>query len=165
MCVMNISLTWADYALITGTCLIGYYLVIGVVYYRKDLLRILQSKKEPVSYARNQQPASTVENSYPSSLLSNTSGLDNVGIVDDELPDAHPNVQDFVDEIQAYTQACGEAVSREALLIHLRSILHKYPSLINSSLRSVLAGIIATASENNCSIPVREEELNEWWND
>jgi len=161
---MNISLTWANYALITGACLIGYYIVIGFVYYRKDLRRRLQPKREPVSYARNQQPAATIKNSYQSSLSSDTSGLNNTGMVDDQQQNVQPTIEDFMDEVDACTQACGNNVTKEELGINLRKILHKYPFLTSSSLRGVLAGIIATASQNNCSIHWREDELNEWWN-
>lgn len=164
MCVMNISLTWTNYALIAGVCLIGYSIVIGFVYYRKDLLRILQSKKEPVLYARNQQPAAIVENSYSPSSPSNAPGLDNIGIVDDTQLNVQPTVEDIMDEIDACTQACGNNITKEELAINLRKILQKYPSLTSSSLRGVLASVIATACENNCSIQWHEDEMNEWWN-
>jgi hypothetical protein len=161
---MNISLTWANYALIIGACLIGYYFVIGFVYYRKDLRQIFQSKKEPVSCARSQQLAATIENNYQFSLPSDTSGLDNIEMVNDKSQNVQPTIEDFMDEIYACTQACGNNITKEELEKNLRKILYKYPSLTSSSLRSVLAGIIAAASETHCSIQWREDELSEWWN-
>jgi len=161
MCVMNISLTWANYALIAGACLAGYYIVIGFVYYRKDLLQRLRPKREPVSYPHKQ---AVVGNSYQSNLSSNTSGSDDTGSVEGKQQDTQPTIEDFMDEVYAFTETCGNNITKEDLGVSLRNILQKYPSLTGSSLRNVLAGVIATASETNCSIQWREDELNELWN-
>jgi len=161
---MNISLSWADYALIIGACLIGYYLVIGFVFYRKDLWQLFKPKRErAASFAQNQQPAATGVKSIQHTSLPDGAFLDSTEI-DEEAQTSQPTIEDFLDEVDACTQACGNGVTKEELSINLRKILHKYPSLASSSLRGVLSGIIATASQNNCSIQWREDELNEWWN-
>jgi len=162
---MNISLTWAHYALITGVCLIGYYIVIGLVYYRKDINQLLHPKEKNRLPGLAKQDLQIAENASLENVnLSDNQISEEALPVDSRLQDTRPGVQDFVDEIEAYTNACGKDITKEALLNDLRNILHKYPALTSSSLRSVLAGIIATASENNCSIQWREDELNELWN-
>ncbi|TKK64717.1 hypothetical protein FC093_21965 [Ilyomonas limi] len=161
---MNLSLTWANFVLITGLCLIGYYIVIGLLYYRKDISLLLKPKeKDRLPVTAKQDLFTTEDANVENKILSNDPASEDILPADDEPPTTPPDVQDFVDEIDAYTQACGAEVSKEELLINFRKILHKYPALINSSLRSVLAGVIATASENNCSIHWREDELNELW--
>src|SRR4051794_35336381 len=108
MCVMNISLTWANYALITGVCLAGYYIVIGLIYYRKDLIRLLHST------AKNRLPVIAkgklvaAENAgAPDMIFPDHQTPEEVPAFDDEPKASHPNVQDFIDEIEAYTLACN----------------------------------------------------------
>ena len=134
---MNISLTWANYALIAGVCITVYYIVIGFVYYRKDLLRILQSKKESALYIRNQQPTAPETENYQNFSIQDGALSDNTAFVEGVSKEKQPTIEDFMDEIYAYTQACGSNITKEELGINLRNILHKYPALTSSSLRSV----------------------------
>src|SRR5690349_19231262 len=109
MCVMNISLTWANFALITGVCLVGYYLVIGLAYYRKDLLRLLSSKREQAtSFVYNQPSVETGVDSFQYSSLPDTSISDNEEPGEDKPQHVAPTIEDFMDEIYACTQACGK---------------------------------------------------------
>jgi hypothetical protein len=162
---MNISLSWADYALITGVCLIGYYLIVAVTYYRKELSNPFHPKgNKGSSMARSQ---STPESENVSAHNLNTADeqlLEEVFSGNEEQLYTPSTVQDFVDEIDAYTQNCGYAIDKEEFKKNIRKILHKYPALISSSLQYILSELIKTASQNNCSIHWSEDELNELWN-
>src|SRR4051812_21911611 len=146
---MNISLSWANYALITGVCLCGYYIVIGLVYYRKDISLLLHPKdKNSLPGTAKQDPPVAESASFENLSLTDSQIPEEALPVDNSLQSAHLGVQDFVDEIEAYTQACGRNVTKEALASNLRKILQKYPALMDSSLQYFLLEVMSTATKN-----------------
>lgn len=162
---MNISLNWANYALITGVCLLVYYLIIAFLYFRRNLTNDSRSEeRQPFTFATT-----------PGATVLGQEGFQKLNLVDhltseEELSTDHPfpkrvaDVQDFVDEINAYTEAWRIDTTKEALREGLRNILYKYPSLKDSSLRGVFNGVIATACQHSCSIHWCEDELDALWN-
>jgi len=159
---MNISLTWADYALIVSVCLAVYYLII-LFFYRKSLNGFLSAKTTP-------GPHSPTDLFTAEAALSNSKGLNLFGEAIEvqqilgEDQDFTPDAQAFADEIQAYTSSCGNDIGKEELIQNLRKIVQKYPSLIGSDSQYELSQLIAISSENNCSIHLSADELSELWN-
>ena len=165
MCVMNISLTWANFALITGLCLAGYYIVVGLVYNRKNINHLLYPKRKQYSFDIWSQPHFEDESaSSVSSNIPEDKTLEEVLPINDTSQLAPSPIQDFIDEIEAYTLACNMEDSKEELLKNIGKILQKYPSLMNSSLQYLLTEMIAMSCRNNCSIHLSVDELNDLWN-
>ena len=162
---MNISLSWANYALITVVCLILYYVIVALVYYRKELTRPFPAEENNRLTIATASGTPIVEDEGFTSVDIPEGQISEEALsADDKLEHSPSNVQDFVDEIYAYTEACGKDIGKEELRESIRRIIHKYPALIDSSLEDILKGVINTASENNCSIHWSEDELSELWN-
>jgi hypothetical protein len=161
---MNISLTWANYALIVGVCLAIYYLVV-LVFFRKSFTRASVIKTSDIlpSLFGSLTEEIPVTNSKNPDLFGEEMGVEDLNYYEEDhdvTPDAHA----FADELQAYTSSCGEDVGKEELIYNLRKIIQKYPSLAGSSFRYELSQLIAISSENNCSIHLSADELSELWN-
>jgi len=161
---MNISLTWANYALIVGVCLAIYYFVV-LFFYRKSFTRVSTIKTSDTSQSlfglsTEELP---VTNSGNLDLFGEEMGAEDLNYYEEDQ-DVTPVAHAFADEIQAYTSSCGEDVGKEELTCHLRKIIQKYPSLAGSGFQYELSQLIAIASENNCSIHLSAEELSELWN-
>src|SRR4051794_9614794 len=110
---MNISLTWANYALITGVSLIGYYLIVGIVYYRKEVINSFHSKGNKSLVMLGSKETPETENvSSPNLNTADKQLPEEVFSGSEEQPYASSTVQDFVDEIDAYTQNCGHAIDK-----------------------------------------------------
>ena len=161
---MNISLTWANYALLVSVCLIAYYLIVALLFYRKDFLSLLAKRENNVPFE-----------SYDSSL-SNDDYIKNTNLTlfgeeikeEDfqslnEEKNLSPDTQDFADEIMAYTSSCGAGIKKEQLIQNLRKIILKYPSLADSESKYGLSQLITMLTENDCSIHLSAEEVSELW--
>lgn len=164
MCVMNISLTWANYALIVSVCLVAYYLVV-LFFYRKNFTRVSTIQSSDTSHPLGNLSTEEIElnNSKSLNLFGEELEEEEPRLIED-VPDYTPEAQDFADEIQAYTSSCGEATSKENLIQNLRKIIQKYPALIGSEAQYELSQLIAISSENNCSIHLSADELSGLWN-
>lgn len=160
---MNISLTWADYALIVSVCLVTYYSIVVLLFYRKAFSSLMmrqenkassQSYDLPVnndlSVQSNNRDLFGEETEYEAILTTN------------EESNLTPDAQDFADEVSAYTSSCGD-IDKDELTTNLRKIILKYPSLIHSKARYELSQLIAMSAENYCSIHLSAEEVGELW--
>ena len=160
---MNISLTWANYALLVSVCLIAYYLIVALLFYRKDFLSLLVKRDKNVPFE-----------SYDSSF-SNDDYIKNTNLtlfgeeVEEDFQSLNeeqnlsPDTHDFADEIAAYTSSCDNSIEKEELLHHLRKIILKYPSLADSESQYELNQLITMLTENDCSIHLSAEEASELW--
>ena len=117
---MKISLTWANYALIISVCLVVYYLILVLLFYRKGFGSLTATKEVQPSFESYKQ-------SLNNDLSDRKSNLNLFGeeVDEDELKfvserdELTPDAQDFADEIGAYTSSCGE-VDKDELIAHLR---------------------------------------------
>ncbi|MDQ2753457.1 MAG: hypothetical protein M3R72_10590 [Bacteroidota bacterium] len=161
---MNISMTWASYALVVSTGLFIYYAVIAFVY-RKTYGHFIKKRT-------NFPSVDSLEVSSGKDVPGQQSHLNLFG---EGAPEAElklageadhftAEAQDFADEIEACTSSCGDAVSKEELFDNLRKIIQKYPSLIHSGSQYELSQLIAMYSENNCSLHFSADDLQALWN-
>lgn len=161
---MNISLTWASYALIVSLCLAIYYFVV-LFFYRKSFTRVSTIKTSDTSHSISAFSTEEMKTANSKSLnLFGEAMEEEEQQRTDEDQDFAPDAQAFADEVQAYTSSCGNEVNKEELIQQLQKIIQKYPSLMGSDSQYELSQLIAISSENNCSIHLSADELIELWN-
>ena len=159
---MNISLTWANYALIVSACLVVYYSIV-LLFYKKKLNPSFTKASDSSNVLSDFSAIENVEGTPKNLNLFGEEVIHEEPWAMEEEQDFAPDAQDFADEIVAYTSSCGGSMDKEELLQNLRKIILKYPSLADSESKYELNQLIAISSENSCSIHVSADELRELW--
>lgn len=132
-----------------------YYLFVCICYFRESIRRFLNhwpTTQTPFvnSGTKEQDLMPNLFDGHHSSA-NNSNGEEHVA-------------QSCMDELDAFfeNQKRSKAVKSE-LMFSLYSILQKYPSLKSSEYKQSVTNIIATQSENICSIHLSAEELKGVW--
>lgn len=132
-----------------------YYFFIALRFYRSDILQIFSGKEftqERVSFTSSQkvQPDQTLHQANLKHAF--------------ETQDLFQVSQSLRDEIMAYLHEAGrDPLNKEDVLLSLKSLIAKYPSIKDSAFREVIQNLIITECETNCSIHLSEEELSVLW--
>ncbi len=138
-------ISWTTYLTAISIFLVGYYFLVGLVYFRKELFRKLQPAPARTAFASVEPKAELVNN-----------------------PDSDLQVQSpaMLDEIHAYMdQAAKEPeLEQEAMMASIRKILNKYPSITDSFIKLSINDLVIALAESKCGIEVRPEVLRELWN-
>jgi hypothetical protein len=128
------QVSWSNYFITIGLLSAGYYVVIGYLYYRHDLLQLLSDKK----ITTNNHEA-TIQNQ--------------------EL-----QARSFIDEFHAFMQqAANEQMGKEDILQSVQLLLNKYPAFKDSSFRKSIKNLVIDECRY-CSIHLSVEELDVLWN-
>jgi|GEM_PF-1428457 len=72
-------------------------------------------------------------------------------------------VHDLVDEVQAYFASVEKDATKDNILIQLRSIAIKYPSIKGSIYEEGVNSLIGVSCQHHCSILVSEAEVASIW--
>ncbi len=159
---MNISMTWATYALIVSVCLGVYYLVIIL------FIRRLKAKAPSIKAESNDFLEASPTFAEPKTFANANTNLFGEPFEEElesenEMVSLSPYTQDFADEVQAFTSSSDESITKEELTHAIQRIILKYPSLKESQYKYELTQLIAISTENYCSIHFSAEELSELW--
>jgi hypothetical protein len=130
---MFTEITWSSYFVTVLLLFVGYYFIVGYVYYRNDLLQLISTKK---------------------------SRSDIVEAAQSLAPSVQPlsdEVQAFLNE------AGKNKIDKEAIIVSLQMLLKKYHYLIDSDNREPIQDLIIDECKSYCSIHLSEEELNAIW--
>jgi hypothetical protein len=148
------TISWQSYWTAIAIATSGYYLLVYLVYFKRNGGMIFQNENQTTKAFVHPK-----EDHQPSLF-------DNRG---DNLPSSPEKENEQVvyacmDELNAFfeNQKRTKAVKSE-LMFGLHTILQKYPSLRNSDYKESLTNVIATQSENICSIHLSAEELKGVW--
>lgn len=136
------SISWSSYTTMIVVGLLFYYTSIGFKYYRHDLLWL-------VSHRSSKQGSGAVQSSsQPAVAL--------VG-----LPYL---VQSFSDEVAGYLQQVAqEEITSTTVLLGLRTIASKYPTLIGSSYQSSLEQLVIHEASTYCQLPLDADAVKGIW--
>jgi len=116
------SITWGQYFTTVTLLLVCYYAVIGLRFYRWEILSVIGIKK-------------VEDNSVAISTVANLKKSFETESHEDYLPkpeleiDISPVVQSFTDEIKAYLQESSNEISKDELQHSLQIIITQYPVL------------------------------------
>ena len=133
------SISWLDFFVFTGVVIGGYYIVILLRYFGRDISHWI-GRRANVPVMEEHLP----DGGFPSDLMS--------------------IVHDLVDEVDAFFRAAGKGLSKEEILVKLSYILKKYPAVKGSILQESVDQLLRTQSNQFCDVNLEEEELAELWN-
>ena len=146
---MFYTISWQSYWCALALLLVIYFIVIYLVYYRRDLKLPFIEKQFPPKKGNGFQ------------LFDKESHSEF-----DSPPDGTEEhiVYACMDEMNAFfDEASKKRWHKNELLYSLQLILKKYPSLKTSQYRSSIFNVIASQSEHICNIHLNAEEANEVW--
>lgn len=136
------SISWTEYFTAISIFLSFYYLSVGYLYYKIEILslfgiKILQpGTVEPITVTELQQVLKTER--HEDYLPKDKPG-----------PDLSPVVQSFTDEVSAFMQeSAGKRTINEELLFSLQQIAAKYPVLKNADCKPDIYRHIITEANN-----------------
>ncbi len=163
VCMIN-NISWASYwltvFLLTGT----YYIIVILLYYRKDFKRWASAKGGTIQPPFPSTAVSAQQNNsfQQQVLFEGDHSSDNLQTED--APEAIPVEQSLVDEVQAFFEGATEnSYSKEWLLSHLKTIVQKYPSVENTLYKNSVGQLIIFLAEQNCSVHLSAEEVMGIW--
>jgi|GEM_PF-1480257 len=147
---------WITIALLTGT----YYLGIFLLYYRNDLKNLFSIRQ-----VKRVSSAAAIE--------TNEKGLHKPPIFSEEFSPGNvegdrqeviPIVQSLKDEVEAFfDDERQKEISKKDLLVSLRRMCNKYPTVLKSSYQHSVNQFIIFLAEQNCSIHLSAEEISDVW--
>jgi len=143
------SISWQNFLITTGVLIAGWYLIMGVWFYAKDLkgliLKIIngRSRSEKVTSGFGQEA-----NHY-----FGESGNDLFSLAI-RLRDEIRNLLD---------KAASERFPREEMIMALQLRLRDYPQLNHTAFQVAINNFIALESESKCSTPLSEDDMRVLW--
>jgi hypothetical protein len=152
------SITWGQYFFAILLLLIIYYIVIGLSFYKWEILGIIGIRK--VDNDSLNKTAALLK-------LKEFTASENH---EDYLPeplleiDISPLVQSFTDEVTAFLQGAEEAeITKEEMINSLQAICTKYPAIKNADCRKDLE--VDVLKEINFKYPalLQQQDLNNLW--
>jgi len=145
-------ISWQEYWISLVAITLAYYLVIYLLYFRKEMQ--FSSQKQLFNSG-----TSLKEENRPT--LFETGNSTNQQTMKES--EEHV-IEACMDELNAFFENQKKAkVVKSQLMFSLYTILQKYPSLRNSKYKESLTNVIATQCENICSIHFSAEELKGVW--
>jgi hypothetical protein len=143
------NISWFQYIIFICAAALIWYVAIFYIYYRYDLLQILQAKK---TFHTGEGKTSYNFN------------------IQQENPPSSPNVsqliQSFTDEIVAYLGEAGKnEITKSDLLFAIGRIADKYSPLANLEVKESLGQFIKVQTETYCAMFLNEDDLNRVWRD
>jgi len=132
---MLTQISWSSYIVTVLLLSAVYYLFIGYLYYRDDLLKLVSGKRvtthDFVSTAFSQEPLE----------------------------------QSFSDEVRAFMNEAGKnKMSKKDIMKSLQLLFKKYPTLKDSASQESIKNLIVNECASYCSIHLSDEEFSELWN-
>jgi hypothetical protein len=149
------SISWYTFLLAIGSVCAVYYLVIGMICYKRELLELWDAKGknflEPVTdtlmVAGKDQPVIPAKRQ------------------EDEKINFPTMVQELVAELSSYfTEASKRKLIREEFMTGLQLKINAYWQIRDSPYRNAVNHLIQMESQTQCSVYLTEGELELLWN-
>lgn len=156
------NISWQGYWVTLALLTAGYYLVVYLLYFRKDFKISLPGKAGlPKSPSASPAVTSFLKEQAQPSLFRDGETEDEFSTPTDPTEQA---VYACMDELTAYFESAKKAkVMKTEVLFAVQRILQKYPSLQTSEYKVSITKVIQTEAEHHCSVHLNEEEMRKVW--
>jgi hypothetical protein len=143
-------ISWQGYWIFLAILLVGYYLVIYLLYFRSDFtIRLAGNRRQwaPVGQDGKVQGAA-----FPSTYEPDSSS------------EVDLQASGCADELAAYFQEASRSkAAKKELLVALTKLLTKYPALRSSSYVEALNNLMRSEAAHHCSVHLSSEEVVQVW--
>jgi competence CoiA-like predicted nuclease len=136
------NISWQNFLVLIVWLLIAWYCFIGMVYYAKDIKKILRFK----SIQFNQKQNNSIDN------------------ITEDVADSFARSKNLRDDIALILQkATQHKFPKEELVMALQLSVRAYPDLHQSAFQVAINHYISQESEKQCSTSFSDEELRSIW--
>jgi|GEM_PF-1318504 len=137
-------ITWTTYLTVITVFLVGYYILTGLLFFRKEIFRKFQTSATRTAFI----------GSEPQGELLNNSAFD--------LENPSPAL---LDEIHSYMEQAAKEVDlgQVVMIASIRKILSKYPAISDPFIKLSINDLVIALAESKCGIEVRPEVLRQMW--
>lgn len=143
---MFLNISWKEFSIFIGTSTFIYYMIVLIVYYRKDILKFVRPLLPGKVNFEGQD--------------SNLPNSNNLISEDIESPNIVDHIQNRI--IAQLQMANLNKVIKEEMIFSLRSIINDY-SEIQLESRGKINDYIKNICNEMCSIHLEKEELDQLW--
>lgn len=158
------NISWQGYWITIALLSAGYYLVVYLLYFRKDFL--IEWGKTSKSNGKSPLPPITHDmEPFPTDAVQQPSLFDNAEeFLRPEPGTIEHTVYACMDEINAYLEEAKRSKCvKEAMLYALRSILQKYPAIAASEYKESVTSVIINQCEFVCAVHLSAEDVVRVW--
>lgn len=150
------SISWNEFLTSIGFLIAAYYVVISILYYRKECLDILSNRGKLALPKSNQK----INIAAPVSDISDIHSL-HQSTADNTLM---PLVHELMEELnQVITVAGRKRYAKEELVFSIQQILQNYVQLKQTTFQTSINSYIESETGNHCSIHLSAGEMNTLW--
>ena len=136
------NISWQNFVVLIVWLLIAWYCFVGVVYYAKDIKKILRFK----------------------SIRSNPKQNNSIDDITENVADSFARSKNLRDDIALILQKATQyKFPKEELVMALQLSVRAYPDLHQSAFQVAINHYIACESEKQCSTSFSDEELRNIW--
>jgi hypothetical protein len=137
------NISWQNYWITVTMLSAGYYLLVFLLYFRKDLMSTLNSKKVGSNYTSD---LSLVPTNMPQ--------LEREEVVGHAC----------MDELKAFfDESKKQKLHKKELMAAVQRIIKKYPTLKTSDYKEAITHVIVAMSEDNCSVHLGADDVGCFW--
>ena len=150
------SISWNEFLTSIGFLMAAYYLVIVMLYYRKECLDIL-SNRGKLALPNSNQKQNIV------APVSDVTGIHSLhqSTADNTLM---PVVHELMEELnQVITIAGKKRYAKEELVFSIQQVLQNYTQLRQTTFQTSINSFIESETGNHCSIHLSAGEINTLW--
>ncbi|MEO5889684.1 MAG: hypothetical protein ABIQ31_05490 [Ferruginibacter sp.] len=136
------NISWQNFVVLIVWLLIAWYCFVGIVYYAKDIKKILRFKSIPFNPKQN----------------------NSIDDITDNVTDSFARSKNLRDDIAMILQKATQyKFPKEKLVIALQLSVRAYPDLHQSAFQVAINHYISQESEKQCSTSFSDEELRSIW--
>ena len=150
------TISWNEFLTFTGLLIAAYYVVIIMLYYRKECLDILSNRGKLVLPESTQKQNIGVP-------VSDIAGIHSVhqSNADSTLM---PVVHELMEELnQVITIAGKKQYAKEELIFSIQQVLHNYAQLKSTTFQTSINNYIEAEIIDHCSIHLSAGEMHSLW--
>jgi len=165
--MFTLSNPWADYIAVTGVLLLVYYFLIGMKFYRKNIIARFNSAEKEIPALSPQSEHFQDEGSEPSQTFASENSYPELEITEDPpLPD--PVMMQQVEELvfqlkDALSQAVRQNQERTQILTILQKILGDYSALHDTPFQLSVNTWLGAEWEEQGLLQLSDNEIRMIW--
>ncbi|MBW8683453.1 hypothetical protein [Chitinophaga rhizophila] len=155
--------SWGQFFYISSALLASYYIAIGLLYYRLELLAIVKGSKKVDSISRP-MPAPSLAVVGNSNYMDDEELEFSAGDLDDRERQLFNDADSLNDELADLFYACKcEEWTKVELVPLIQKKLRQYPHFANSSFAPSFISYIVDKAQEDCEMLFTHDEIKQLW--
>jgi hypothetical protein len=148
------KITWSSFLILLALIIIGYYLYVLIVYYRKDIFSVRSTNKK--SFEQTTRSGNSIKNkTIQREILPVTEKP-----ADESFTLVHELLEDLKD---LFLKASRTKMVKEELLQAIRTKLKTYPGIGETELQEDIKTHIVMEAKDQCGLEISPVDMKQIW--